>query len=57
MNFERKAGKKQFLTVLSETQEQKLEKIRSSSFQVGVHFVPGNSQPDTFIHSLCAIED
>ena len=47
MNFERKTNQNQFLPILSDTQEQKLEKI-CQTLQVRGHFHHGHSQRDTF---------
>ena len=55
MNFESKTSQNQFLLILSETQEYNL-KQSNRSFQVGVQFYPGHSQPHKFINSFYAIE-
>ena len=57
MNFERKTSQKQFLPILSEPQDQKLEQIcQKFSSWTGGNFHHGHSEPDTFVNSFCAME-
>ena len=55
--WNKKPEPNQFLPIWSETREHKLWHEKSARrFQVGMHFLPGHSQPDTFINSVCAME-
>ena len=55
MNFERKMLAKSVFTDSIWIHKSNNLKISARSFQVGVRFHPGRSQPDTFINSFYAM--